>query len=143
MFCRYPRRRFVFLRGSLGAGGPREATGWRPGSSGTGTGFVKGFLCASEANPACHVVPGAQPFPFPLASDAVAAGRAADPPCVCMREGGAGRGAKPSLTLFQSRVLEGNFSCCFGANLLAGSKSSRGSGRETGKAAFKNSKPLK
>ncbi|XP_074020482.1 phosphatidylinositol 4-phosphate 5-kinase type-1 alpha [Numenius arquata] len=57
-------------------GGPGEATGWRPGSSGSGTGFVKGFLCASEANPACHVVPGAQPFPFPLASDAAAAGRA-------------------------------------------------------------------
>lgn len=67
------------------------ATGSRPGSSGMGTGFVKGFLCASEANPACHVVPGVQPFP--LASDAAAAAsRAAGPPCACMREGGTGGG---------------------------------------------------
>lgn len=62
---------------------------------------------------------------------------------MCVYAGGRhGRGVKPSLTFFQSRVSEGNFSC-FGANLLADSKSPQGSGRETGKAAFKNSKPLK
>lgn len=71
------------------------ATGSRPGSSGMGTGFVKGFLCASEANPACHVVPGAQPFPLALDAAAAAgraASRAAGPPCACMREGGTGGG---------------------------------------------------
>lgn len=70
------------------------ATGSRPGSSGMGTGFVKGFLCASEANPACHVVPGAQPFPLALEAAAAgrAASRAAGPPCACMREGGTGGG---------------------------------------------------
>lgn len=76
-----------FLRGCARAGGPREASSRGLGSGGTGTGFVKGFLRASEANPAVTWCRGSA---LPLASDA---GRAAAP----RGDGGGGGGsARPS-----------------------------------------------
>lgn len=76
-----------FLRGCARAGGPQEASSRGLGSGGTGTGFVKGFLRASEANPAVTWCRGSA---LPLASDA---GRAAAP----RGDGGGGGGsARPS-----------------------------------------------
>lgn len=114
-----------FLRGSARAGGPREASSRGPGSGGTGTGFVKGFLRASEANPAVTWCRGSA---LPLASDA---GRAAAP----RGDGGGGGG------LHSAAGCQRSFGPSFGLgdNRLTGSEALAGPGRETGKTARKNS----
>lgn len=64
---RRTRRRRLFSGALPALAAPREAGGRGLGSGGTGTGFVKGFLRASEANPAVTWCRGSA---LPLASDA-------------------------------------------------------------------------